>query len=154
MTGASVPAVTFNYAVWVARYPIFSGVSQPLAQSFFDEACLYCVNRLGPVPTTTELSLLLNMLTAHVAWLAGQGTGNPSNGAGPVGRLSDATEGSVSASFQNDYPPGTPQWYQQTQFGAAFWAATAKYRTFRYRSGIRRLPGWDQIPWLYSNTGQ
>lgn len=145
-------AVTFNPVTWKSRYSVFVTVDNALAGMFFDEACLYCANQLNPVPTLTELTLLLYMLTAHVAWLAGSGTGNGGSGPGPVGRLSNATEGSVTVAFANDYPPGTPQWYQQTQFGAAFWAATAKYRTFRYRAGISPQASLAQIPWLYPNA--
>lgn len=143
-------AVTFNPTVWKARYTVFSAVTNQVAQLYFDEACLYCANVLCPVSTVAELTLLLNMLTAHVAWLAGAGTGNGgSGGVVPVGRLSTATEGSVSVAFENLYPPGTPQWYQQTQFGAAYWAATAKYRTFRYRPGVTQSQSLGGIPWVY-----
>lgn len=129
--------VTFNFAVWVQRYPEFQGVDEWLAQAYFDEAGLYCANSIQN-PALPILSTLLNMLTAHIAWLNATRNGEPASSL--VGRISDATEGSVSVSVQNDYDPGTPQWYQQTKYGAAFWAATAPYRTARYVPNPTRVP--------------
>ena len=36
---------------------------------------------------------------------------------------------------ENLYPPGSAQWWQQTKYGAAFWAATSQYRGMRYVPG-------------------
>jgi hypothetical protein len=74
------------------------------------------------------------MLVAHIAVL---NAAQPKAGGQPmqplVGRISGATEGSVSVQIQNDYPPGTAQWFQSTRYGSAYFAATAGYRTMRYR---------------------
>lgn len=154
--GAS-PAVTFIYGDWVALYPAFANVSAGAAQGYFNTATLYCSNRLGPVPTVADLTTLLYLLTAHVAWLFSprDGQGNPSSSGTStqslVGRISDATEGSVSVTTDNQYPPGTAQWYQQTPWGSAYWAATAIYRTMHYRSGRRRYPGPLSSPFLFPN---
>jgi hypothetical protein len=54
----------------------------------------------------------------------------------PVGRLNQASEGSVSASF--DYgaaSAGSGEWFNQSQYGAAFWQATSSYRTMHYVPG-------------------
>lgn len=117
----------------------------------FNTATLYCSNKLGPVPNVPLLTQLLYLLTAHVTALNfnPDGTVKPFNS--PVGRLASATEGSVTATFENEYPPGTPQWYQQTSFGAAYWAATANYRTMRYRTPNRCGNGLTGVPWLYGN---
>lgn len=131
------PPVAFNYAAWVQRYPEFAGVGQALAQAYFDEAGLYCANSITN-PALSVLPTLLNMLTAHIAWLNAprNGFGQPANNGAPapplVGRISSATEGSVSVQTDNQYEPGTPQWYQQSRYGAAYWAATAGYRTAHY----------------------
>lgn len=133
------PAVTFNYSVWVARYPEFVNVGQPLAQSYFDDAGLYCANDACN-PAFCILPTLLNMLTAHIAWLNAprDAAGNPSStGTQPapslVGRISAATEGSVSVTSEYDSDAGPSQaWFLQTKYGAAFWQATAQFRTMRY----------------------
>lgn len=129
--------VTFSHALWVARYPEFAAVSSDLGQLYFDEAGLYCAN--DPCnPVGASLSALLYMMTSHIAWLNAprDARGMPSTTGKPaspiVGRISTASEGSVSVSTENSYEPGTPQWYQQTTYGAAYWAATAGFRTMRY----------------------
>ena len=127
--------VTFDYVAWSARYPeIAAYVPQATAQAYFNEAQFYCDNTPQSLITDDSVggqrSMLLNMVTAHIATLNAPLNGQPSSPL--VGRISNASEGSVSVQTQNDYPPGTPQWWQQTKYGAAFWAATAGYRTMRY----------------------
>ena len=145
--------VTFDYSTWILRYPEFtSNVSSPLAQLYFNEAAMYCDNSAcGLVPNVTpsfQRATFLNMLTAHIAALNAP-TVNPQNPtqstpASPlVGRISNASEGSVSVAVQNDYPPGTVQWYQSTKYGAAYWAASTAYRTMQYVPGCAPIPN----PW-------
>jgi hypothetical protein len=127
-----MPAVTFDPAAFKARYPEFAAVTDPLLQTYFNEAGLYLSNAdNSPVADLSRRAVLLNMLTAHVADLGGvlSADGKPR----PVGRISQASEGSVSASFESDPPtPGSGAWFKQTQYGAAFWQATSSLRGFRY----------------------
>lgn len=135
--------VTFDYGAWIARYPEFAGVDQGTAQLYFNEATLYCRNDGGgPVDDATTQATLLNMLTSHVAKLnAPKPTGEDASPL--VGRIAGASQGSVNVSVENQYPPGSPQWYQQTKYGAAFWAASAVHRTLRYfRPHSRRFNPW------------
>ena len=122
----------FNPALFTARYPEFAAVSVPLLQAYFLEAGLYLSNcDSSPVQNITRRLVLLNMLTAHIAFIGGALTadGQPK----PVGRVSQAAEGTVSASFEGVPPtPGTGAWFQQSQYGAAFWQATTSLRSFRY----------------------
>lgn len=124
--------VTFDYAGWVARYPEFAAVTQPLAQSYFDEATIYQANDgSGPVKTAAIQSTLLNMLTAHIAALYAAAA----PGVSPlVGRISSATEGSVSVNVEMETTINSA-WFMQTKYGASYWQATAGYRTMRYRVG-------------------
>lgn len=153
-----VPAVTFDYAQWLVVYPYFSGISQGAAQAYFNLATLYCANKLGPVCDVATLAALLYLLTAHVAWLMSpkDANGNPTSSGGTlnpvVGRMSSATEGSVSIQTDNQYAPGSAQWFQQTPWGAAYWQATAIYRTFRWRASPRGALGLAQIPWIYVDS--
>lgn len=137
-------AVAFNYAAWILLYPEFAGVSEPQATVFFRLAGLYWQNSTcNPsysVDNGVTLLDLLNMVTAHIAWLqsprdaAGlpSSTGNPA--APIVGRIGSASEGSVSVSVEWK-GSGSPSedWFVQTKYGAAFWQATAQWRTFRYQ---------------------
>lgn len=123
-------AVVFDSAAFKARYPEFAAVGDPLLQACFGEAGLYLSNTdNSPVQNVTRRAVLLNMLTAHIAALGGalSSDGQPR----PVGRVSSATEGSVSASMEY-LAPGSSAWFAQTQYGAAFWQATSSLRGFRY----------------------
>lgn len=85
----------------------------------------------SPVQDVQKRLGLLNMLVAHIAYLSGALSADGQ--ARPVGRVSDAAEGSVSASF--DYAPATQnngQWFNQSSYGAEFWQATSSLRGFRY----------------------
>lgn len=125
-------AVTFNAASFKARYPEFAAVADPALLSCFDEACLYLSNGdNSPVGNVTRRAVLLNMLTAHIAFIGG--LISTDNMPRPVGRISQAAEGSVSAAFEN-LAPGSATWFQQSQYGAAFWQATSSLRGFRYVS--------------------
>lgn len=123
--------VAFDPAAFKARYPEFVGVADATLSAIFPEACLYLNNTdRSPVANVTRRALLLNMLVAHVGFLGGLLSADGQ--ARPVGRLASAGEGSVSASFDNQGVPGTAAWFQQSQYGAAFWQATAPLRSFRY----------------------
>lgn len=124
--------VTFDVTAFKARYPEFASVDATLLGSCFTEAGFYLSNDdASIVQDITRRSVLLNMLTAHIAFLGGalEPDGMPQ----PVGRVSNASEGDVSAAF--DYAqPGTLAWFNQTQYGAAFIQATSNLRSFRYRA--------------------
>ena len=127
----SVPAVvTFDYPTWTARYPEFALIPDAVASLYFNEATLYCSNEacaiIPPIPRAT----ILNMLTAHIAALNQVVGGQPVNPL--VGRISDATEGSVSVSVALEGVPGTAAWFTQTKYGIAAYQAMAPYRTARY----------------------
>ncbi len=123
-------AVVFDPSAFKARYPEFAAVGDPLLHACFAEAGLYLSNSdNSPVQNLTRRTTLLNMLTAHIAALGGalSSDGQPR----PVGRVSSATEGSVSASMEY-LAPGSSAWFAQTQYGAAFWQATSGLRSMRY----------------------
>lgn len=122
----------FDYAAWVLRYPEFGAVSEQRAALFFAEAGLYLDNTdASPVQDANRRLLYLNMLTAHIAALSGalEASGKPN---GLVGRVSSASEGSVSVSVDSGLVPGTAAWFQQTNYGLAFWQATKTYRSAMY----------------------
>lgn len=143
-------AVTFDYTAFIARYPEFTLVLQPMATEFFNEAGLYCANdACNPAFGAGILPTLLNMLTAHIAWINAprNAQGQPDStgtqtASSLVGRINTATEGSVSvgSEFKGDGGP-TQDWYLQTKYGAAFWAASAQFRTMRYIPAIPVIAG-------------
>lgn len=124
--------VVFDPAAFKVRYPEFVGVSDAMLSACFLEAGLYLSNSdVSPVQNIIRRTLYLNMLTAHIAYMSGtlSADGIPR----PVGRISQAGEGSVSAGFEYG-TPGTQAWFVQSQYGAAFWQATTSLRGFRYRA--------------------
>ena len=122
--------VVFDPVAFKARYPEFAAVSNTVLGAYFLESGLYLSNTdASPVQNVTRRALLLNMLTAHIGYIGGalSADGLPR----PVGRISDAHEGTVQA--QMDYAvPGSAAWFAQSQYGAAFWQATTALRGFRY----------------------
>jgi len=147
----SVPApVVFNYETWVATYPEFAYLSAPQGQNYFNIAQLYLANTpCGVVPNCSPafaLTMVLYMLTSHVAALLAPGppTAGAPNGspASPlVGRITNASEGSVSVAVDMPDQPASAAWYNQTKYGAMAWAALAPFRTMRYFPGARRYLG-------------
>lgn len=146
-----VPPVTFNFATWIAQFPAFAALSQPLAQSYFDRATFLCDNstRNPLFPVTNMLQTALYLLTAHIAWLNAprDANGNPAaTGADPsaiVGRINSATQGSVSVQADmGEANAGSPSqaWYMQTRYGAEYWAMTAVTRTARYLANPTFVP--------------
>jgi hypothetical protein len=73
------------------------------------------------------------MVVAHLGTLSGVLTpAGQGSTATQVGRVSSASEGSVSASMDMGQQSKNAAFWLQTQYGATFWQATAKYRTMRY----------------------
>lgn len=126
--------VVFIPARFRARYPQFAAVSDERLQIAFDDATIYVSNKpTSIVKDLTERDYLLSLVMAHMLQLAGVTTAEGEGStAGQVGRLASASEGSVSASFAMDAVSGGAAWYAQTQYGLTYWAATSKYRRFRY----------------------
>ncbi|RVT95246.1 DUF4054 domain-containing protein [Rhodovarius crocodyli] len=138
--------VTFDYAAWVARYPEFSTVTQPQADGFFAEACLYLDNTASSIVCDLgQRATLLNMLTAHLAALYAGVGGQPASPL--VGRVTNATQGSVSVGVDAGPVTASQAWFVQTKYGAAYWQATARYRTMRYVPGpVTPIPfGWPVV---------
>lgn len=149
-------SVTFDLATFTARYPEFAAVTQQTAQLWFNEATLYQRNDGGgPVCDPTVQLMLLNMLTAHIGAISGflNATGSPNPTA--VGRLSQGSQGSVSASLEWDTSakPGTQAWAIQTIYGAAWLQATLPYRTARYVPGPRRRNDGAWGPGRFGSSG-
>lgn len=161
MSGATTGAVqttgpvVFDYTWFQARYPDLSNwVSPEMGQFYFDLATLYLnnsensstiatfevpgVGMVGypgmyavgnPISNIGQRQMLLGLLTAHIATLNAPLNGKASSGL--VGRISSATEGSVSVSV--DYPQvAGAEWFSLTKYGLMYWQATAMYRKGRY----------------------
>lgn len=127
---------TFDLAGFRIRYPEFATVSDAQLQACFNEATLYLdPTDYSAVQDPTRRSLLLNMLTAHIAALS-YGT----NGVAPsglVGRVTSATEGSVSVGVDSAGFGAGSAWYALTSYGLNYWQGILPYRQGRYVAACR-----------------
>ena len=133
--------VTFDWASWLAQFPEFGYVTQPQAQGYFNRATLLVDNTpTSPIQDLTERTTFLNLATAHIAAL-----NSSANGQGPrgvVGRISDASEGSVSVRAEYAAAKTDSQaFWNQTSYGAEYWVATLKYRQGRFIPPLRGVNG-------------
>jgi hypothetical protein len=129
---------SFDPVYWPARYPEFAGITTTTAPGYFLEAGLY-LNNTGssPVQDAPTQSLLMHMLTAHIAELYDATSQRGSQAL--VGRITDASEGTVKVAASMD-DSDRDAWLNQTKYGASFLRATRKYRRFSYRAPCPKAP--------------
>lgn len=130
----------FDYSVWSILYPTLAPkVPQPVAAAYFSQAGLYLNNTddsiVSDVGARTQLFYLL---VSHIAALNGA---TPASEAGLVGRISEASQGSVTIKTDLSASPGSEQWYVQTPWGFQYWEATAQYRNAQYIPGEQPFLG-------------
>lgn len=133
--------VQFNYADWQAQFPQFSTTvtSSQQAQAYFNMACVYCSNAANAVVCNLVVrTQMLYLLTAHIAQLMVGTNGNPATPL--VGRISDATQGTVNVKAEMPDADANSAWFLQTQFGAMYWQMTAPYRLSRVAVGPGQRP--------------
>lgn len=137
--------VAFDPTAFIAAFPSFTTVPAQALTANFNLATLYLNNSYCSVvqdePTRAQL---LNLATAHITALLNGVNGQPPGGT--VGRISGATQGSVSVQMEFKTDSEAASFWQQTQWGAMFWAATAVYRTMRYVRPCFPEPSWDAWP--------
>jgi hypothetical protein len=123
--------VAFDATFFAARYPEFAGIAGTTAPTYFIEAGLYLNNAGNSVVKDLNTQyVLLHMLTAHLAELY---DASSQRGSAPlVGRITDATQGSVKVHADMGGSSPNAAWFQQTKYGADFWALTSRYRRARY----------------------
>lgn len=133
--------VVFDYTSWITQFPEFASVTQPVAQAYFDQLTIGGLidNTAGSIiQNLSERAQLLNLGVAHIAQLSG--ALNPS-ARQVVGRVSSAGQGSVNAQFEMPNKGGAMAGYwNQTQYGARYYAATLKYRSAFYAPPVRTAP--------------
>lgn len=129
--------VVFNPATFRELYPEFSSASDTLLTALFNQACaLYLDNTdESVVQDVNEREQLLMLLVAHLCTLRGLGKDGQGSSSGLVGRITSASEGSVSVSVDSSGSNDESWWYLQTPWGAAYWQATSPYRSMVYHPG-------------------
>ena len=138
-------AVTFDPKAFKARYPEFVAVADATLTAVFDEACLLIDNSdASPVSDVTRRRVMLWLAVAHLAKLGGlaeQSAGIAS--ATPAGRVTSASEGSVSVSFSVGPETDQNAFWLQTAYGQQLWKLMAPYRQAVYVPGTAYPPGWE-----------
>lgn len=126
--------VEFDVEDFKRTHPGIKDVDDDILTSLFGNACLLLDNTENSrVQDLNERKLLLYLLILHLYYLN-------ERGGQAVGIMTGASEGNVSASFTG---LNNAKWYQQTQWGALYWQATAKYRR-----GVRYIaPSRNCSPW-------
>jgi hypothetical protein len=136
----------WDYTSFSSRYPEFNTtVNATQAQDLWTQATLFHRNDgcgRGPKDPLKQ-EQMLEMVTAHLAQLFFGSTLAPATAL--VGHINSAGQGSVNVATEMQIQPGTAAWWNQTKYGAMYWAATAIYRTMGY------FPGHSHIvnPWPY-----
>lgn len=129
----------FTYSLWALIFPelaLYTNSAQ--ATQYWTEATMLLDNSAtSPVQDIGQRTMLLNLLTAHICQLRQALNGQPSSPL--VGRISEATEGSVSVKAEMIAAPGSAQWYNQTKYGAQYWQMLLPFRSARYYPGPRRV---------------
>lgn len=127
--------VVFDIVKFRAMFPQYSNVPDAQLPLLFDQSTDYLNNsEYSLVIDAVKRERLLYLLMAHLAYMRfGDNKGN--GGPGMVGRLSSASEGSVSVSSDAGQVEFRYMWYTQSQYGMDYWQATKVYRMANYYPG-------------------
>src|SRR5215469_4435231 len=133
--------VAFSYSLWQQTFPELATTPEVLADTYFQVVTSAIMDNTGvggPVSNPATQTTLINYAIAHlVALFSPPGvTPDPLQ---PPGRISSATEGSVSANFDLGNQPAQAAWWNQTKYGALWWQISRQFLTMRYRPGPRRI---------------
>lgn len=127
--------VELKIATFRAIYPEFSNISDDLLPFLFDDATDYLDNtEISLVAQSDKRERLLYLLMAHLAYMR-YGDIDRNGGSGMVGRVSSASEGSVSVSSDLGQVEFRNAWYTQSPYGMDYWQATKVYRMGVWFSG-------------------
>lgn len=118
--------VDLNIEKFKNSYPVFRDQSDSQIEMVFFEATIILNNtKQSPIRDLQRREFFIYLAMAHILTLAKQ----QSDGNGAVGRLSSASEGSVSVSLDYGASTASSKWWEQTTFGAKYWQYTKQYRT-------------------------
>lgn len=120
--------VEFDVAEFREWYPNIKATDAQLEMFFLEAELLFNNTKNSCVEDIKKRKIYLYLIVAHLATLQDQiDSGNTL-----VGRLSSATEGSVSVSSDYGTLGANEKFWAQTPYGAKYWALTAPFRTSHY----------------------
>ncbi|WP_186145994.1 DUF4054 domain-containing protein [Burkholderia gladioli] len=124
--------VTFDPAAFKAAFSAFENVDPEVLSGYFAMAEMFLNN--SPASAVQNLAMraqLLNLITAHLAFLMGRAAAGDGSQAAIVGQMVSAGQGSVNAAFAQSQSQSSAFW-AQSQYGITFWQMALPFRTFRY----------------------
>ncbi|WP_023640368.1 DUF4054 domain-containing protein [Dickeya zeae] len=126
--------VVLDPTEWKSKNPQYSALTDPQVEDLFFAAQMYLENTtLSVVSDEAKRKYLLYLLTAHLAYLFYVDANGNGGVTGMVGRLSSASEGSVSVGSAMSNVPFNAEFFLQSPYGFTFWQATKIYRMGFYR---------------------
>lgn len=146
--------VVFDPGVFMQQYPAFAGVPTAALINNFNRATLLLNNSCFSLcADANKREMLYGLLVAHITQLTNGANGQAPSGL--VGRVSGASEGSVSVQADMGTISAAAAYLMQTQYGSEFWQATAGMRAMRYVAAPQRLYSrWDGYgPIGFGNNG-
>jgi hypothetical protein len=144
---ATLGIVAFSPTAFKAAFPAFATIPDVALEMNFGFAELQINNTYCSVVCDVGTRAnLLNLVTAHITALL-----NGVNGQAPtglVGRVSGATQGSVSVQTDFKAESEAASYFAQTPWGALFWQLSVRYRTARYIAPCNERFGnsWESWP--------
>lgn len=112
-------SVVFSYREFASMFPELKGTEQQASTAFWLAEGMLNNTQNSIVCCTCDRKRLLYLLTAHILFLQSRGAGN-------VGAISNASEGSVSVGYAGLGQLGQ-NYFGQSQYGLLFWQLAAKY---------------------------
>ena len=131
--------VSFDPVAFVAQYPEFATTTNPRMVSMFNLAQYTFLDNSdnSPVMDINFRTQLFFMAVGHLLLLFGLAPTVRPDGTidnTPPGRITNATEGTITTGFQLEVTNmnGSAPWWNQTKYGAMYWMSTARFRSFKY----------------------
>lgn len=124
--------VVFDPEAFKAQFTAFATTPDAMLQMDFALATFYLNN--SPRSVVHDLGMraaLLNLITAHIAFLLGRIAAGDGSDAALVGQVQSAGEGSVNVSLVASQSQSGEFW-KQSQYGNIFWQMALPFRSFRY----------------------
>ena len=116
-----VEVVVFDYAEFSGMFPEVKTTKEQAETSFWIAEGIVNNTSTAFVSDFIERKRILYILTAHIITLTNRGAGN-------VGAISGAHEGSVGVNYSTaTIDKLGAGWFGQTQYGLLFWQLCAKY---------------------------
>lgn len=148
--------VPFDYAAFSARFPeLVATTPEAKGAELYTEASYIAIGNDEPgrppslVVDPVRRGVLLRLITAHLAFLSNRSAQGDGSGAGMVGNIASAGEGSINVAMAS-YPVGSGKWWEQSLYGAQYWQmasnliVTPRYTPGRHAYtgvGRRMMPG-------------